>query len=95
MHLYFNELLILISRHRIKEKYNDLSESYRIIQDAAKYISKNYDGDLTLEALSRRFAMSPGHFSKQFKKMTGIGVNEYINISLTLTFILLYNFSIK
>ncbi len=81
IHLYFNQLLVLISRYRVKAEHSELNESYMIIQDAAKYISKNYNSDLSLVSLAKRFSMSPGHFSKQFKKMTGVGLNEYINIS--------------
>ena len=79
--LYLMELLILISRHRIKDAPTTLKPTHHIIQDAAKYISENYASDLTLQSLSQIYAMSPGHFSKQFKKITGVGLNEYINIA--------------
>lgn len=79
--IYLKELLILISRHRICDDSVGLSPSYSIIQDAATYISNNYDSDLSLGFLAEKFAMSPSHFSKQFKSVTGIGLNEYINIS--------------
>lgn len=79
--IYLKELLILISRHRIRDDTVRLSQSYSIIQDAATYISNNYNQDLSLSFLSSKFAMSPSHFSKQFKSVTGIGLNEYINIS--------------
>ena len=79
-HLYFNELLILISRHRIRNSKSILNESYKIIENAAKYISENACNDIDLNHLAEKFSMSPGHFSKQFKRITGVGVNEYINI---------------
>lgn len=79
--IYLKELLILISRHRIRDDTIKLSQGYSIIQNAATYISDNYDSDLSLEFLSAKFAMSPSHFSKQFKSVTGIGLSEYINIS--------------
>ncbi len=78
--LYLKELLILISRYRIKKKPTKLDETYSIIQDAAKYISENYTADLSLEFLAQKYAMSPSHFSKLFKTLTGIGLNQYINI---------------
>lgn len=78
--LYLMELLILISRHRLKESPARLKPTHYIIQEAAKYISENYHANLTLNSLAEQFAMSPGHFSKQFKKITGVGLNEYINI---------------
>lgn len=79
--LYLTELIILISRHRLKYNPVNLNPTHHIIQEAAKYISENYAADLTLQSLADKFAMSAGHFSKLFKKITGVGVNEYINIS--------------
>ncbi len=81
MRLYFHQLLILISRYALQDNPIKLSGSYEIMQNAAKYISENCDADLSLQALSRKFAMSPSHFSRLFKSVTGIGLNEYINIS--------------
>lgn len=79
--LYLREALILISRYRLKEDRTEASESYRIIQDAAKYISANFNTDLSLTFLAKKYAMSPGHFSKLFKSVTGAGLSEYINMA--------------
>ena len=79
--LYLREALILISRYRLKEDRTEVSESYRIIQDAAKYISANFNTDLSLSFLAKKYAMSPGHFSKLFKNVTGAGLSEYINMA--------------
>lgn len=79
--LYLRQMLILISRLRIKNNVTEFSQSYSIIQNAAKYISENYNSDLTLDTLAAKYAMSPSHFSKQFKNVTGVGMNEYVNIS--------------
>lgn len=79
--IYLKEILILISRYRIKKNLTEFDETYSIIQNAAKYISENYNSNLSLEFLAQKYAMSPSHFSKLFKTLTGIGLNEYINIS--------------
>lgn len=78
--LCLEELLITISRIRLENTVTEFSESYRIIQDAAGYISSNPSADLSLNALAKKFAMCPCHFSKQFKKVTGIGMNKYVNL---------------
>lgn len=78
--LCLEELLITIARIRLENTVTEFSESYKIIQDAAGYISSNPNADLSLNTLSKKFAMSPSHFSKQFKKVTGVGMNEYINL---------------
>lgn len=79
--LYLRELLIILCRHRKTDKKPEYNSSYAIIQNAAKYINENYNSDLSLRTLSLKYAMSPGHFSKQFKNITGIGLSEYINIT--------------
>ncbi len=79
--LYLRQLLILISRYRIKEESVPISELYTLIQDVAKYISENYNQDLSLGVLAKKYSISPNHLSKQFKNVTGVGLNEYINIS--------------
>lgn len=79
--LYLRQLLILISRHRSVKDMPKFTHSYAAIQDVAKYISANYAGDLSLKALSEHFAITPNHLSKQFKKVTDIGLNDYINIT--------------
>ena len=48
---------------------------------AIGYISENYSGDLNLKTVASKFAMSESYFSKQFKNVTGVGFNEYVNIS--------------
>lgn len=78
--LCLEELLITVSRIRLKNTVTKFSESYRIIQNAAEYISTNPSADLSLNTLAKKFAMSPCHFSKQFKKVTGVGMNEYVNL---------------
>lgn len=78
--LYLRELLIFLCRHRKADKKPEYGSSYSIIQNAARYISNNCNCDLSLDTLSVKYAMSPGHFSKQFKSITGIGLSEYINI---------------
>lgn len=73
------ELLVLISRYRIKEEKNDSDGSYLIIKEAIKFISENYSQELGLEFLAKKYALSTSHFSRLFKEITGIGINEYIN----------------
>lgn len=80
--LYLRELLVLIARYQpAKENYIELNESYRLIQNAAEYISQNYNTDLTLDLLSSKFSLSKSYFSRLFKEVTGTGVSEYINIT--------------
>ena len=78
--LYFRQLLILISRYCTEEN-SSLGESFSIVQCIAKDISENYNTDLSLEVLSKKYGISTCHLSRLFKNITGVGLNEYINIS--------------
>jgi len=79
--LYLRELLILISRYRLRGNKSKSSDSFFLVESAMKYISENVDSDLSLEALSKKYSISPNHLSKQFKNISGITLSEYINIS--------------
>ncbi len=72
------QLLILMSREDVNLNKENLNGTPLVIQNAAKYITANFNENLTLDSLSRRFAMSPSYFSKSFKQFTGLGLNEYI-----------------
>lgn len=79
--LYLRQMLILISRFRLADSQEDASALHNIIQDSVTYISKNVGDDLSLHTLAKKYNVSPNYFSKQFKSLTGIGLNEYINIA--------------
>lgn len=79
--LYLHELLIIIFRFRDTNSKPNTNALHQIIQDILTHISTNVDADLTLPVLSRKYSVSPSHLSKQFKNVTGMGLNEYINIA--------------
>ncbi len=79
--MYLRQLLILIKRYKQKPSRKNLTDSYRIINDAARYISANCGEELSLLVLSKKYALSSYYFSKLFREVTGVGLNEYINIS--------------
>ncbi len=82
--LYLHELLVLLCRHRKEDSIPDFGSAYRIAQETAKYISTNYKQPLSLGILAQKYSVSEGYLSKLFKKYTGMGVNQYINISRVL-----------
>ena len=79
--LYFQQLLILISRYRNRENEASASSLSQFVQKILIYINENHHTDITLSSLSKTFAISPSHLSKSFKSCTGLGVKEYINVS--------------
>ena len=79
--LYLEQLLILITRLRITDSKPRTNALHQIIQEIVTYISANVNEDLCLQTLSFKFNVSSSYLSKQFKNLTGIGLNEYINIA--------------
>ena len=79
LHSQLNKLLVCLCRlGNTPRPESGVSAADRPILDAARYICEHYGDELTLEGLAKRFAMSPGHFSKKFKSTTGFGLSKYI-----------------
>lgn len=56
-----------------------VDEGNKVIEQAVSYIKENFATDITLSSLAKRFSVSPEHFSRMFKKETGIGFSKYLN----------------
>ena len=54
-------------------------EGNKTIEQAVAYIRENFTDELTLSAVAKRFSVSPEHFSRMFKKETGLGFSKYLN----------------
>ena len=50
------------------------------IQIAVDYIQKNFNSYISLSELSKKCSLSAEHFSRMFKKETGFGFCEYVNL---------------
>lgn len=77
INLYIAELLIQICRCKYDAK-PALSGADQTIYLISRYINIHFREALSLEELSKVFAMSESHLSRKFKANTGIGINEYI-----------------
>lgn len=51
----------------------------KVIEQAVAFIKENFVSDITLSSLSKKFSVSPEHFSRMFKKETGLGFSKYLN----------------
>ncbi len=58
--------------------HDDHSKQDRLIGEAKKYISENLSGELSVALLAEALYVTPNYLSRLFKKVTGIGCNEYI-----------------
>ncbi|WP_415319127.1 response regulator transcription factor [Clostridium perfringens] len=76
-----NKRIELGDKKHIDEKYSDssLTNEEKIVDKVSKYIDDNMDKMLKLEELASICNLSPGYFSRIFKKETGKTVITYIN----------------
>ncbi len=57
---------------RAQSSYSEL------VTRVTEFVSRNLDGKLTLESLSREAGLSPFHFQRVFKKALGISPRQYV-----------------
>jgi len=59
----------------------DISEirKRRLISDARKFIERAFSQPLTLKEIAQHFFLSPYHFSRMFKEMSGLPPIAYLN----------------
>jgi AraC-like DNA-binding protein len=57
-----------------------LPSSSPFVEQAVSYIRANYANHFTLSDTARHCAVSPEHLSRVFKKETGFGFHEYVNL---------------
>lgn len=72
--------IFLISQSRSTTTTNKTDASSPFIERIINYINENYAENISLHLLSDKFSISKNYLSKLFKKETGFGINEYLNI---------------
>lgn len=72
------QLLLLMAK--VSVNATPLSVSSAFIEQAVAYIRANYPDRITLPDVAGHCAVSPEHLSRIFKKETGFGFNEYLNL---------------
>ncbi|WP_282937005.1 AraC family transcriptional regulator [Paenibacillus sp. RC67] len=78
-----SELLLLICRWGVQnESESDSSKPlHGKITQVARYLMKNYKEDITIAMLSEQFYISPYYLCRMFKKLTGVGIVEYVQMA--------------
>ena len=74
---YTKSLFYLLLRNA--DSFVDSSNTNRIIEPAVAYIKENFSSDISLSSMAKMFSVSPEHFSRMFKKETGLGFSKYLN----------------
>lgn len=75
---YMSLFFYLLARN--KNEYNEDNSLSGYIKNAIDYIQKNLANEISLSDMSEMFSVSAEHFSRQFKKETGFGFCEYVNL---------------
>lgn len=75
---YVRELLVFLFRCGKTGEPPSIVSGNSVIEQAARFIVKNYNRNITLEDVSEFVHLSGGYFSKKFKNETGIGFKEYL-----------------
>ena len=82
---YSDEILVCLTHSlfylllRNSDSCVTVEDGNRIIKQAVAFIRENFASDITLSSLAKRFSVSPEHFSRMFKKETGLGFSKYLN----------------
>ncbi len=74
---YTHSLFYLLIRN--EDSCLAVDDGNKVIEQAVAYIRENFVSDITLSSLAKRFSVSPEHFSRMFKKETGLGFSKYLN----------------
>ncbi len=72
-----HSLFYLLMRNA--ESCIDIDHGNKMIEQAVGYIRENFSSDITLSSMAKMFSVSPEHFSRLFKKETGLGFSKYLN----------------
>ncbi|MBR4087429.1 MAG: helix-turn-helix transcriptional regulator [Clostridia bacterium] len=75
---YMNMLFILLARN--KEGCISVDDGNEYIARAVAYLQKNLSSEVSLPEIAGLCSVSPEHFSRMFKKETGFGFCEYVNL---------------
>ncbi|MBE6777272.1 MAG: AraC family transcriptional regulator [Ruminococcaceae bacterium] len=75
---YMQQLLALV--YRTPNKYKNTRQQNKYVKNALDILEKNFTADISLTATADEFGISAEHFSRIFKKETGLGFNEYLSI---------------
>ncbi len=72
------ELFFLLARNT--EGRSAASVGTKFIEESVNFIQEHYMNDITLGEMAKMHSVSPEHLSRTFKKETGFGFSEYINL---------------
>src|SRR5690606_20007232 len=81
--LYVQQILLLLGRHDMnavdsQQARHSIAALPEWMADVLSYADAHPEADLSLSALARHAAVTPSHFSRAFKRLTGMNVTDYV-----------------
>ena len=73
------QLLLVLGRTPKTAPESSLKAIHKTVSAAVNYINEHYAEDITLSEICRKFFVSQSHFSRTFKRVTGIPFIKYLN----------------
>lgn len=81
---YVLEIQGILHRYYLKQQYLPGGAGrqlhLRAIRDSISHIEQHFDREITIAAMARAALMSVSNYSREFKKITGTGFKEYVNL---------------
>ncbi|UOQ86471.1 helix-turn-helix transcriptional regulator [Gracilibacillus salinarum] len=80
--LFTQHILLELTRIKTNQSHDKLEEAsmpYDWMQHILVYIEENLNQNISLSSLAKESLVSPAHFSRVFKQLTGMGPTAYIN----------------
>ena len=78
--LLYHTRMIFYLLLRNSDSCTDQQPGNEYIENAINYLKENFHTDITLSEVAKKYSVSHEHFSRMFKKETGFGFCEYLNM---------------
>jgi len=81
--LHVQQILLLLGRYDanasdLQQARHSIATLPEWMADVLSYADAHPEADLSLSALARHAAVTPSHFSRVFKRLTGMNVTDYV-----------------
>lgn len=78
--VYCHIKLLFYLLARYPNTYDSAERGNAVVTRAAIYLQQHFPEDISLEQIASLAAVSPEHFSRLFKRESGMGFREYLNL---------------
>ena len=73
------EFMMYLIKNHIQNEGEEYNKKGKLFETAVNYINMNFSKSITLEEIAKKCYVNKSHLSREFKKVSGMTVFEYIN----------------